>query len=196
MLALTNTSAAPGLDRYDPDRWEGRRLRDEGSLPTRESVTTFGHGSHRCPAQRFSLSAITRTVRRLTTNYELDAQFTAVRPITEQIGGVARAADPCPIAYRARLRTGEEPGRTEREREDREHGIDGTVRHVHRSVHDPEIVVPVHAPPSIGHRRRGVVAHPAGAGLVLAGGERGADRVPSTPARRRRRAATPRPGPG
>ena len=62
MLALTNTTAAPGLDRYDPDRWEGRRLRDEGSLPTRESVATFGYGPHRCPAQRFSLSAITRTV--------------------------------------------------------------------------------------------------------------------------------------
>jgi cytochrome P450 len=103
MLALTNTSAAPGLDCYDPDRWEGRRLRDEGALPTRESVATFGHGPHRCPAQRFSLSAITRTVRRLTASYELEAQFAGVRPIAEQIGGVARAAEPCPIAYRARL---------------------------------------------------------------------------------------------
>jgi cytochrome P450 len=102
MLALTNTSAAPGLDRYEPDRWDGRRLRDEASLPTRESVTTFGYGSHRCPAQRFSLSAITRTVRRLATTYELEAHFSAIRPIAEQIGGVARAADPCPIHYRAR----------------------------------------------------------------------------------------------
>jgi cytochrome P450 len=102
MLALTNTSAAPGLERYEPDRWDGRRLRDEAALPTRESVTTFGYGSHRCPAQRFSLSAITRTVRRLATSYELDARFTEIRPITEQIGGVARAADPCPIVYRAR----------------------------------------------------------------------------------------------
>ena len=32
MLALTNTTAAPGLDRYDPDRWDGRRLRDEELL--------------------------------------------------------------------------------------------------------------------------------------------------------------------
>ena len=32
MLALTNTTAAPGLDRYDPDRWDGRRLRDEDAL--------------------------------------------------------------------------------------------------------------------------------------------------------------------
>ena len=88
MLALTNTTAAPGLDRYDPDRWDGRRLRDEAALPAREAVTTFGHGPHRCPAQRFSLSAITRTVTRLAASYELDAEFTSLRPITGQIGGV------------------------------------------------------------------------------------------------------------
>jgi cytochrome P450 len=102
MLALTNTSAAPGLDRYDPDRWDGRRLRDEAMLPAREAVTAFGFGPHRCPAQRFSLSAISRTVSRLIDNYEIDAQFTSLRPIVGQIGGVARAADPCPITYRAR----------------------------------------------------------------------------------------------
>jgi cytochrome P450 len=102
MLALTNTTAAPGLERYDPDRWSGRRLRDEDALPTREAVTTFGFGPHRCPAQRFSLSAITRTVQRLAERYELEARFEEVRPIVEQIGGVSRAADPCPIAYRDR----------------------------------------------------------------------------------------------
>jgi cytochrome P450 len=102
MLALTNTTSAPDLDRYEPDRWDGRRLRDEQQLPTREAVTTFGFGPHRCPAQRFSMSAITRTVRRLATRYELTARFDAVRPIPEQIGGVGRAADPCPIAYRER----------------------------------------------------------------------------------------------
>jgi cytochrome P450 len=106
MLALTNTTAAPGLDCYDPDRWEGRRLRDEDALAAREAVTTFGYGPHRCPAQRFSLSAITRTVRRLAERYELDARFTEVRPIVEQIGGVSRAADPCPIAYSERERVG------------------------------------------------------------------------------------------
>ena len=102
MLALTNTTAAPGLDGYDPDRWDGRRLRDEDQLPTREAVTTFGFGPHRCPAQRFSLSAITRTVGRLAARYELTAGFDAVRTRPEQIGGVGRAADPCPISYRER----------------------------------------------------------------------------------------------
>ncbi len=102
MVPLTNTTAMPGLERFDPDRWAGHRLRNESALPARESVTTFGHGSHRCPAQRFSLSAIGRAVRRLFDDYELEPSFDAVRPLPLQIGGMARAADPCPVAYRRR----------------------------------------------------------------------------------------------
>ena len=78
------------------------RLRDEAALPAKELVATFGHGRHACPAQRFSLSAIVRTVRRLVDTYELEARFTTVRPYADQIGGVARAAEPCPVAYRRR----------------------------------------------------------------------------------------------
>jgi cytochrome P450 len=102
MLALTNTTALPGFAAFDPDRWDGRRLRAETELPAREAVTTFGFGPHRCPAQRFSLSAITRVVHGLTDRYDLVAQFASVRAVPEQIGGVARAADPCPIAYALR----------------------------------------------------------------------------------------------
>ena len=102
MVPLTNTTAMPGLEGFDPDRWAGRRLRDEAELPARELVTTFGHGPHRCPAQRFSLSAIGRAVRRLFDAYELEPRFTAVRPLPLQVGGVARAADPCPVTYRRR----------------------------------------------------------------------------------------------
>ncbi len=102
MLPLTNTSAAPGLAGYDPERWVGRRLRDEGALPAKELVATFGHGRHACPAQRFSLSAIARTVRRLLDAYELEAGFATAEPYPDQIGGVARAAAPCPATYRRR----------------------------------------------------------------------------------------------
>lgn len=102
MLPLTNTSAAPGLTTFRPDRWAGRRLRDEASLPARELVTTFGHGPHRCPAQRFSISAIGRAVQALLTTYELTPEFAEVRPLPRQIGGVARADAPCPVAYRRR----------------------------------------------------------------------------------------------
>lgn len=106
MVPLTNTTAMPGLTTFDPDRWDGRRLRDEAELPARELVTTFGHGSHRCPAQRFSLSAIARPVRRVLDEYELSPEFTCVTPLPLQIGGVARAAEPCPVAYRRRPRAG------------------------------------------------------------------------------------------
>jgi cytochrome P450 len=102
MLPLTNTTAMPGLMTFDPDRWAGRRLRDEAALPARELVTTFGHGSHRCPAQRFSLSAIGRAVARLLDAYELTPEFDEVRPLPLQVGGVARAETPCPVAYRRR----------------------------------------------------------------------------------------------
>jgi len=101
-LPLTNTTSAPGLDTYDPDRWTRRRLRDETDLAARELVTTFGHGKHTCPAMPFSLAAMTRSVDRLLATYELDAAFTEARPLPGQIGGVARAAAPCPVRYRLR----------------------------------------------------------------------------------------------
>ena len=101
-LALTNTTALPGLHRFDPDRWDGRRLKDGDDLATPELVTTFGSGPHRCPAQRFSRSAITRTAQRLVDGFELTPRFEHVRSLTGQIGGMGRAADPCPVDYRRR----------------------------------------------------------------------------------------------
>lgn len=102
LLPLTNTSAGPGLSSYDPDRWQGRRLRDASSLPAAELVTAFGHGAHTCPAQPFSLSAMARTVLRLFGSFSLEAQFVDAAPVPAQIGGVARASAPCPVAYTRR----------------------------------------------------------------------------------------------
>jgi cytochrome P450 len=99
MVPLTNLSAAPGLEQFDPDRWDGRHLRDAAALPTPELVTTYGHGVHRCPAQRFSSRAITRTVHRLAERYELVPDFDSLTPRRGQIGGVARADAPCPVRY-------------------------------------------------------------------------------------------------
>jgi cytochrome P450 len=94
MLPLTNTDR-PGAE-YDPSRWGDRALHHD------VTVTTFGHGSHRCPAQRFSLSAIVRTVGRLRETFAMTPQFDAVTPLPSQIGGVARSASPCPVVYRLR----------------------------------------------------------------------------------------------
>ena len=65
-------------------------------------MTAFGHGKHTCPAQPFSLAAMTRSVTRLAERYDLAPEFTdAPRPVTGQIGGVARSETPCPMRYRA-----------------------------------------------------------------------------------------------
>jgi len=102
LLPLTNTSAAPGLDRWDPERWKGRRLADPSQLGTVELVTAFGHGRHRCPAQSFSLSAMTMAMTRLLGQFSLRPTWLQrPRPIAAQIGGVGRASAPCLVQYQA-----------------------------------------------------------------------------------------------
>ena len=76
MLANHNTTAAPGLERFDPDHYRGRRLAPEVAVDTKEMVSTFGHGVHSCPAARFSISAIRISVRGLLDRYELEPLFT------------------------------------------------------------------------------------------------------------------------
>lgn len=100
LLPLTNLDSAPGLERFDPDRWKGRRLAPDHGLETRELVTAFGHGSHTCPAQPFSLAAMVRTATALVTQFELAPRFEHARPLTGQIGGVARSEHSCPVRYR------------------------------------------------------------------------------------------------
>ena len=103
LLPLTNTSAAPGLDAWDPDRWQRRRLADSVQLPTVELVTVFGHGRHTCPAQPFSVAAMTEATTRVLAAFSCTPGWSVhPTPVAAQIGGVARAAAPCPIRYRRR----------------------------------------------------------------------------------------------
>ncbi len=103
LLPLTNTSAAPGFDRWDPTRWKRRRLADGSQLAAVELVTAFGHGRHTCPAQPFSLSAMTSATTRLLAQFELDPGWIGRPvPVAAQIGGVARSSEPCPVRYRRR----------------------------------------------------------------------------------------------
>ncbi len=100
LLPLTNTSA-PGYDRWVPSRWSRRRLADPSSLGGVELVTVFGHGKHTCPAQPFSLAAMTAAMTALLSLLEWTPGWaTRPTPVPAQIGGVARAAGRCPIAYR------------------------------------------------------------------------------------------------
>ncbi len=112
MLPVTNldpSSAEPGavevapLDRWSPDRWRGRLRGAPIGVDVAERVTTFGHGAHRCPARRFSMSAIVRTLERLLDEFDLAlAVATVPEPPPFQIGGVARADGSCPLVLRRR----------------------------------------------------------------------------------------------
>jgi cytochrome P450 len=100
LLPLTNRSAAPGLDRWDPARWNRRRLRRPNGLPAAELVTVFGHGGHSCPARPFSLAAMTLTSRRLLSEFRWElCSSEHPEPVRAQIGGVARSAGPCRARY-------------------------------------------------------------------------------------------------
>jgi len=102
MLSVTNTTADPQLATFDAGHYEGRRLVLADALPAKELVSTFGHGIHTCPAQRFSISAIRTAVVALLARYELTSTDGVPDPLTRQIGGVARADRPCRVQYRAR----------------------------------------------------------------------------------------------
>ncbi|MCV7422896.1 cytochrome [Mycobacterium yunnanensis] len=103
LLPLLNTSAAPGLEAWDPDRWHHHRLADTSRLASPMLVTAFGHGRHTCPAQSFSLAAMSMALTRLLGNYELTPQWDRYpRPVPAQIGGVARSVDDSRVGYRRR----------------------------------------------------------------------------------------------
>lgn len=102
MMSVTNTQGLEGLDQFDPDHYRGPQFQRAGELEARELVTTFGHGAHYCPAQRFSISAIRIGTRALLDHFDLDPRFKDPAPLRRQIGGVARADRPCTIGYRRR----------------------------------------------------------------------------------------------
>jgi len=100
LLPLLNTSSAPGLQLWDPNRWHRHRLADPSALASPMLVTAFGHGRHSCPAQPFSLAAMTAAMAHLLGRYEMTPLWNShPRPVPAQIGGVARAADACAIRY-------------------------------------------------------------------------------------------------
>jgi cytochrome P450 len=99
MLSVNN-SAFPGLEAFDPAHYERSKVSAKVGLPTPEVVSTFGHGVHACPGQRFAIAAIRVAVSELLRRFELTPLFSAASPRASQIGAVARAADPCVVRYR------------------------------------------------------------------------------------------------
>jgi cytochrome P450 len=100
LLPLLNTSVAPGLTQWDPDRWTRHRLTEQDALPSPVLVTAFGHGRHSCPAQPFSLAAMTAAMTHLLREYQMTPGWTThPQPVPAQIGGVARAEGRCLVDY-------------------------------------------------------------------------------------------------
>jgi cytochrome P450 len=102
MLSVTNTTACPALQTFDPGHYVGRRLAGSVEVPTKELVSTFGHGRHSCPAARFSISAIRIAVRALIETYDLTGELESLQPLQGQLGGVARGDRPAWLNYSRR----------------------------------------------------------------------------------------------
>jgi cytochrome P450 len=99
MLSVTN-SEAPGLDRFDPAHYELGRNALAVPIPGKETVSTFGHGIHSCPGQRFALSAIRIATERHLAELAMTPLFERAEPLATQMGAVARASTPCVVRYR------------------------------------------------------------------------------------------------
>jgi cytochrome P450 len=101
-LLSVGNQALPGHADFDPEHYERGRPSDRLGLPTRESISTFGHGSHACPGRRFALAAIGIAISAYLARFELTPRFQRAEPKPGQMGAVARAAGPCRVAYRRR----------------------------------------------------------------------------------------------
>jgi hypothetical protein len=91
---------APGLKQWGRDRWTRQRLTDQNALSSAMLVTAFGHGRHSCPAQPFSLAAMTAATTHLLREYHRTPGWSShPQPLPARMGGVARAEGPCLVDY-------------------------------------------------------------------------------------------------
>lgn len=99
MLSVLNTRTAE-LARFDADHYEGRKIRADLIAEGRETISTFGHGKHACPAQKFSHNMCKVLLIALLDRYDLSSTAKNVAPSVAQLGGVARAAEDVVMHYR------------------------------------------------------------------------------------------------
>lgn len=99
MLSVINTQTAE-LARFDPDHYQGRRI--DAALVTqgKETISTFGHGSHACPAQKFSHNMCKVLLSQLLEQFEFGAPEGVIEPSGSQMGGVSRASQDVVLSFR------------------------------------------------------------------------------------------------
>lgn len=90
MLSVINTQT-PELARFDPDHYQGRKIDPTLIAHGKETVSTFGHGVHACPAQKFSHNMCKVLLSLLLEQFEFGTVTGPVEPSAAQMGGVARA---------------------------------------------------------------------------------------------------------
>lgn len=103
MLSVTNTQT-PELARFDPDHYQGRRIDPKLVAAGKETISTFGHGKHACPAQKFSHNMCKVLLSLLLENFEFSNLDGVVEPSSAQMGGVSRAAQEVILHYSRRRR--------------------------------------------------------------------------------------------
>ncbi|WP_157215769.1 cytochrome P450 [Flavisphingomonas formosensis] len=101
LLGVGNREGAEAR-RFDPDHFVRSRPAPSLGLPLREAMSTFGHGRHACPAQRFSHHMTKILVSTLLRDFEIEPCFAAAEPARRQIGGVARPENPARVRLRRR----------------------------------------------------------------------------------------------
>lgn len=89
MLSVTNTEGDE-LSTFDPDHYEGNKLRADLVPGGEHSVSTFGHGKHACPAQKFSHVMCKIVITQLLERFDWTPLFDAAEPAAKQMGGVSR----------------------------------------------------------------------------------------------------------
>ena len=97
MLSVTNTQS-PELAAFNPDNYQQNRLTADIAQYGKASISTFGHGRHACPAQRFSHHMTKIIVTKLLQRFSLSADFSnPPQPADKQMGGVSRPQQPIHI---------------------------------------------------------------------------------------------------
>jgi cytochrome P450 len=101
MLSVTNTQTAE-LARFDPQHFQKNQLAGALAHAGKETISTFGHGKHACPAQKFSHHMCKIVVSKILTQFELTSRFDNPQPSTRQMGGVARPDERVNIRLRVK----------------------------------------------------------------------------------------------
>jgi len=104
MLSVINTQT-PELARFDPDHYQGRRIDPALIAQGKETISTFGHGLHACPAQKFSHNMCKVMMSLLLENFEFGKLDAPIAASSSQMGGVARAASDVILHYSRKKKT-------------------------------------------------------------------------------------------